>query len=427
MDILIKNAYIVDAEQDYPNPADILIQDGIIKKISSKLELSTDRVIDAKGLTVIPGLVDMHCHLREPGYEYKETVATGSRAAAKGGYTTICCMPNTKPVIDNAEVLQTLNGTIARDAVINVLPIAAVSMQQQSQSLVDMKSLKESGAVAFSDDGQPVTNNFLMREALQNAKEHQLLIIDHCEDHALVNKGVINEGEKARELQLPGISALSEELPIMRDIMLAQEVDYKIHIAHISTKGAANIIKEAKAKGIKVTCEVTPHHIALSDDIIAEGLTDCKVNPPLRSMEDKNAMKQALKDNVIDVIATDHAPHHVDEKGDDFHKAANGISGIETAFSVCYTELVEQGNLTLKELVSKMSLNPSRILGIERGRIAEGMTADVAIIDLDSKVIINRNDFYSKGKNTPFHGRAYKGEVVCTIAQGKIAYRKEEK
>jgi dihydroorotase len=427
MKILIKNAVIIDAVKDYPGINDILINNDIIEKIGVGIEAEVEQVIDASGLAIMPGLVDMHCHLREPGFEHKETVATGTKAAARGGYTTICCMPNTKPVIDNVDILIKLLERIKLDAVVNVLPIAAVSIGQQSHELTDMKKLKALGAVAFSDDGQPVSNNGLMLEALLKAKDNGSIIIDHCEDHSLVKGGVINAGKKAEELGLPGISNLSEELAVVRDIMLAAEANYKIHIAHVSTKGTVDIISEAKERGIKVTCEVTPHHIALSDDIIRSEYTDCKVNPPLRNIIDVKCMKQALKNGIIDVIATDHAPHHENEKGQDFIKAANGISGIETAFAVCYTELVEAGILSLKELAAVMSYNPCYILGIDKGRVEEGKIADLVLVDLNKICKIDKNSFFSKGKNTPFHGRSYKGEIKYTIVNGKIVYESEEK
>jgi dihydroorotase len=423
VNILIKKTSIVDAVDSYPQDSDILIVDGIIEQIGVGIDVEADQIIDGRGLTLLPGLIDMHCHLREPGFEYKETVASGTNAAAKGGYTTICCMPNTKPVIDDEDMLKNLLEIIEKDAVVHVLPIAAVSIGQQSQSLTDLKKLKELGAIAFSDDGQPVSSNAVMLEALLKAKEYGTLIIDHCEDHSLVKGGLINEGKKAEELGLPGISKLSEELPVLRDIMLAAEADYRIHIAHVSTRGTVDIIREAKKRGIKVTCEVTPHHIALSDEIITAGYTDCKVNPPLRSREDVEAVKQGLKDGTIDAIATDHAPHHESEKNQDFKFAANGISGIETSFAVCFTELVETGILSLKELAAKMSYNPSRILGINKGRIAVGEHADIVLVNLNKTTRIDKNTFLSKGKNTPFHGRSYKGEVVYTIVKGKIVYQ----
>lgn len=427
MKMLIKNAHVVDAAKDYTTLCDVFIKDGIIEDIGEKLCYEAEQIIDVGGLTIMPGFVDMHCHLRQPGFEHKETVASGTRAAARGGYTTICCMPNTKPIIDNEESLLTLMNIIKEDAVINVLPIAAISINQKSEALTDMVKLKAFGAAAFSDDGQPVAKKELMLSALQTAKKHDLLLIDHCEDKGLVKGGVINQGKKSEELGLLGISDLSEEQPIARDAMLAKEVGHSIHIAHVSTVGSAEIIRRAKAENTRITCEVTPHHIALSEDIITQGYTDCKVNPPLRTTEDIEALKLALKDGTIDAIATDHAPHHQDEKGNDFYKAPFGISGIETSFSVCYTELVETGILTLEELSAKMSKNPSRILGIDRGKIAVGAAADLAIVDLNKTVTIDKNEFYSKGKNTPFHGRSYKGEVVYTIVNGQMVYKKEEK
>lgn len=426
MRILIKNASIVDAVADYAGYRDILIVNGLIEQIGSDIVADVDSEVDATGLTAMPGFVDMHCHLREPGFEYKETVATGTLAAARGGFTTICCMPNTKPVIDNEEMLKRLKKIIDADAVVHVLPIAAISYEQRSQSLTDIGTLKSIGAIAFSDDGQPVSDNSLMLDALREAKKHDALIIDHCEDHGLVKGGVVNAGFKADELGLPGISNLSEELPIARDILLAVEADYKIHIAHVSTKGAVDILREAKNKGVSVTCEVTPHHVALSHDIIKEGYTDCKVNPPLRSNEDIIAIRKALADGIIDVIATDHAPHHEREKGMDFKTAANGISGLETAFAVCFTELVETGVLTIKELVAKMSYNPAMLLGIDKGKLAVGCTADIVLIDLNKMKKVDKNTFASKGKNTPFHDRSYMGEIVYTFVDGKIVYYREE-
>lgn len=427
MSILIKNAQIVDSVEDFQGTWDVLIRNGEIAEIDRNLDCHGDQVIDVKGLTVLPGFVDMHCHLREPGFEHKETVASGSAAAARGGYTTICCMPNTRPVIDSEESLSMLTEIIKRDALVNVFPIAAISVNQKGEALTDMVRLKENGAVAFSDDGQPVYDSALMESALEKAKQHELLLIDHCEAQELVKGGVINQGEKSKELGLCGISNLSEELPIERDVKLADKIGSRVHIAHVSTAGAVEIIRQAKARGTKVTCEATPHHIALSEAQIKPGYTDCKVNPPLRSDSDREAVKAGLIDGTIDVIATDHAPHHKEDKGEDFYKAAFGISGIETAFSVCYTELAASGLLSMKELVRKMSLNPSRILGIDKGRLAVGKAADLAIVDLNKTVVVDKGNFVSKGKNTPFHGRSYKGEVIYTIVKGEIVFKKEEK
>ena len=422
MSLIIKYCSIEDPENSYEGVNDIYIEDGIIRQISPSIELEADRVIDAKGLRLLPGFIDMHVHLREPGFEYKETVSSGTRAAARGGYTTICCMPNTKPVIDDEDSLSRLLGIIAKDAAVNVHPIAAISKGQKSIELTDMKKLREMGAVAFSDDGKPVMTAAFMREVLVAAKNNDWLIIDHCEELSLAEGGAVNSGKMADLLGIKGIHPLSEELNIMRDIMIAEDTGAPIHIAHVSTGRSVEIIRTAKARGINVTCEVTPHHIGLTEDIISQGFTDCKVNPPLRTARDVDALKEALKDGTIDVIATDHAPHHLSEKGADFYSSAFGISGIETAFAVCYTELVEAGVLTLKELAGKMCSNPAKILKLKTGGIRTGMAADLVIIDIGKRVTVNKKTLLSKGKNTPFHGRSYTGDVVYTIVNGKIAY-----
>lgn len=422
MRLLIKNCIITDPANDYPGINDIYIEDGVIRRIESGIALEADRVIEAEGLQVLPGFVDMHAHLREPGFEYKETVHSGTRAAARGGFTTICCMPNTRPVIDDEASLAGLLEVIKKDAVVKVLPIAAISKGQKSVDLTAMKKLKEMGAAAFSDDGRPVMTAAFMRSALIEARENGWLLIDHCEELSLAEGGAINYGRKSEQLGIKGIHPLSEELNVMRDVMLAEETGSQIHIAHISTVGSVEIIRAAKRRGVKVTCEVTPHHIGLTEDIITPGFTECKVNPPLRSGKDVAALKQALKDGTIDTIATDHAPHHKDEKGDDFYSAAFGISGIETAFPVCYTELVEAGPLTLRELSYRMSCRPAGILKLEAGTIRTGVAADLAIVDISRTVTIDREEFLSKGKNTPFNGRKYKGAVMYTIAGGNVVY-----
>ena len=422
MRLLIKQCSIIDPGNTYEGINDIYIENGLIKLIEPSIGLAADKVIDAEGLFLLPGFIDMHAHLREPGFEYKETVYSGTRAAARGGYTSICCMPNTKPVIDDEASLSMLQKIIKKDAAVKVYPIAAISKGQTSTELVEMNKLSEMGAVAFSDDGRPVATAAFMMKALLSAKEKGFMIIDHCEELSLAEGGAINKGRKSEQMGIRGIHPLSEELNVMRDIMIAEETDSHIHIAHVSTAGSAEIIRAAKRRGVKVTCEVTPHHIGLTEDIITPGFTDCKVNPPLRTAGDVEALKEALKDGTIDVIATDHAPHHKDEKSEDFYSSAFGISGLETAFSVCYTELVESGILTLKELSERMSKNPAKLLKLESGIIKTGIAADLVLVDTAREITVNRDDFLSKGKNTPFHGKTYKGDIVYTIVDGNVAY-----
>ncbi|MBP7072439.1 MAG: dihydroorotase [Clostridia bacterium] len=422
MRLLIKQCSIIDPGNTYEGINDIYIEDGLIRLIEPSIGLAADKVIDTAGLFLLPGFIDIHAHLREPGFEYKETVYSGTRAAARGGYTSICCMPNTKPVIDDEASLSMLQKIIKKDAAVKVYPIAAISKGQTSTELVEMNKLSEMGAVAFSDDGRPVATAAFMLKVLLSAKEEDYIIIDHCEELSLAEGGAINKGRKSEQMGIRGIHPLSEELNVMRDIMIAEETDSHIHIAHVSTAGSAEIIRAAKRRGVKVTCEVTPHHIGLTEDIITPGFTDCKVNPPLRTAGDVEALKEALKDGTIDVIATDHAPHHKDEKSEDFYSSAFGISGLETAFSVCYTELVESGILTLKELSERMSKNPAKLLKLESGIIKTGIAADLVLVDTAREITVNRDDFLSKGKNTPFHGKTYKGDIVYTIVDGNVAY-----
>jgi dihydroorotase len=426
MKLLLKNCYIVDPVMNYGKNNQILIENGFIKEISKSIDVEADLVLDLIGTAVMPGLIDMHCHLREPGYEYKETVKTGTKAAAKGGFTTICCMPNTNPVIDNIDSLNVLKRVIEKDSVINVIPIGAVTKGQKGIELVNMGELAEHGVWLFSDDGRPLWNDEIIKSCLSMAKENNYMIIDHCEDLDLVSGGIINEGESSKKLGLKGISNASEALPVIRNIKFAEKLNASVHIAHISTAESLKAIKEAKEKGIKVTCEVMPHHISLCDDDITEDNTDFKVNPPLRSIKDVEALRTGLVEGVIDVIATDHAPHGEKDKPIDFYNAAFGISGIETAFSVCYTYLVRTELLSIKDLTKLMCQKPADLLNINGGRICKGCSADLAVFDLNANYIVDKREFISKGKNTPYHGKRLWGETIMTIYKGKIVYRKDE-
>lgn len=425
MRILLENCNIIDPFIDYKEENQILIEKGIIKKISKASNVDADLIIDINGMAVIPGLIDLHCHLREPGFEYKETIKTGTMAAAKGGFTTICSMPNTNPVIDNAFILKDLKKIIDRDAVVEVIPIGAVTVGQKGKELSDLEKMLECGVWMFSDDGNPIWNEEIMEKCLSLAKTKHLFVIDHCEDLNLVAGGVINIGEMSKRFGLKGIPNASETEPIKRNIRIAQALDAPIHIAHISTKESLNAIKKAKEEGVRVTCEVMPHHISLCDGDIKADNTDYKVNPPLRNRLDVEALKIGIKEGIIDVIATDHAPHGLKDKPKNFYEAANGISGLETAFSVCYTYLVRNNYITLKELINLMCLRPANLLNIDKGRIKEGHIADLTVIDLNKNYTVNKNDFVSKGKNTPFHGKELWGEILMTIASGRIVYRKE--
>ena len=424
MQILIKSCRLVGEKGFDDGECDILIKDGVIAEIGYSLICNADIVVDGAGLTAMPGFVDMHVHLREPGFEGKETVKTGTQAAAKGGYTTLCAMPNTMPVMDSLQALSQLMGIIERDAEVKVLPICSITKGEMGLELTDLLELKKAGAIAFSDDGRPVVSSELLKKALIQSKEYGILLIEHCEDLSLAEGGTINEGSKSKELGIKGIPALAEEIPLMRDIMVAEAVGASIHIAHVSTAGAVKIIREAKARGVRITCEAAPHHLALTEDIIEAGFMDCKVNPPLRTEADREAIVMGLVDGTIDAIATDHAPHREEDKIGDFYQAAFGISGIETAFSVCYTELVKKGFMKLEELVDKLSTAPARILGLKNNALAVGNAADIVLADLDKKVVINKQELVSKGKNTPFHGRCYQGEVCCTLVGGEIKYRR---
>lgn len=422
--ILIKNGHLVDPANGRDEVCDILICGNEIKKIGPGLSEEDAVLIDAEGKIVMPGLIDLHVHLREPGFEYKETIETGARAAAHGGVTTICPMPNTNPVIDSAERVEDLLKR-AEKACVHVLPVGAVTVGQEGKELADIKGMKEAGAVALSEDGKSVMDTALYREGLYEAARCNLPVFAHCEDKSLAGNGVMNKGKKADELGLLGISNAVEDVIAARDIFLSKEAGNRLHLCHCSTKDSAVLVKMAKEQGLVVTGEVCPHHFTMSDDEITEDHGRFKMNPPLRSREDVTALKEALRDGVMDIISTDHAPHGEEEKNQSMKKAPFGIVGIENSFALGYTELVKTGYLTLSGLVEKMSVNPARVLKVEKGNLAEGRIADVVVADITEEYEIRPEEFFSKGKNTPFAGKKVFGRIDVTIVDGKIVYQRE--
>ena len=397
---------------------DILIEDGKIIKIGK----STAKDIDCKGLTALPAFCDMHVHLREPGQTSKEDIESGSCAAVAGGYSDICCMPNTTPVIDKDYLVEYIKFKAEKVAKCNVHPIGAITQGSKGELMAEMDKMKDKGAIAFSDDGHPVENANVMKQALEYAKDIDALLLCHCEDMSLTNGGVANDGAVATALGLKGITRASEELDVAKQIILAETLDTKVHICHISTKGSVQLIREAKKRGVKVTCETCPHYIAGTEDLIDGYNTYAKVNPPLRTEEDRQAILKGIVDGTIDVIATDHAPHTYKDKHCTFNDAANGISGLETAFSLCYTNLVKNGLITLNKLVELMSLRPLEIVKLPSNEIKEGNVANITLVDLDNKYVIDSTTFKSKGKNTPFNGFEVYGKVAKTIVNGIMKY-----
>ena len=419
--LLIKGGEVVFP--DRVEKADLLIENGKIAEIGNDLRAASAEKIDAKGKTVFPGLIDMHVHLREPGFEYKEDIASGSAAAVAGGFTQICCMPNTDPVCDNAAVVGYIVSRAKEVGLCKVRPIGAITKGEKGETLAEMGKMKEAGAVAVSDDGRPVMNARIMRLAMEYASDFGLICLSHCEDKDLVDGGVVNEGYNSTLAGLKGIPRAAEEIMIAREIILAETLGKRAHICHVSTKGGVQLLREAKARGVQITAETCPHYFTLTDDVVTTFDANTKVNPPIREAEDVAAIKSGLKDGTLDCIVTDHAPHHVDEKNVEYNLAAFGISGIETSFSLSYTALVKGGVLSLSELSDRMSAAPARILGLPGGKIEQGAVADLMIADLDEKYTIDSGKFISKGKNTPFNGTEVYGKVCCTIVDGDVKYR----
>lgn len=432
MKVIIKNGHLMDPSQGIDGLGDIVIENGKITAIGDlgsgigkKGKTSTQpltpelRIIDATGLYVLPGLIDMHTHLREPGFEYKETIKTGTMAAVKGGFTAVCAMPNTNPVNDNSSVTDFIIRKALEEGVCAVYPIGAITKGQKGEELAEIGIMHAEGCIAFSDDGRPVTNSLIMRRALEYTRAFNVPVVSHCEDITLSEGGVMNEGLLSATLGLRGIPSESEEIMIARDIALAGLTKGRVHIAHVSTAGSVRLIRNAKERGIDVSAETCPHYFNLTEEAVEEYNTNAKVNPPLRTRKDVEAIKQGLKDDVIDVIATDHAPHHKDEKLSEFDLAPSGISGLETALSLSL-RLVHEGVLSMSRLIEKMAVNPSRILGIGGGTLRPGSRADVTIVDMNREFNVTSERFSSKGRNTPFEGWVLKGGPVITICNGEV-------
>jgi len=435
--LLIRGGHIIDPSQSIDQIGDLLIAEGKIVQAGGTVILSQSpehregetKNLDASGLVVCPGFIDLHCHLREPGFEDKETIATGAKAAAIGGFATVCCMANTEPPLDTPAAVDWVKQKASRDSLVAVLPIGCITKGRKGEELTDMAGLTEAGVLAFSDDGDPVASSQLMRRAMEYSRDLGLPVIDHCEDKTLSDNGIINEGQMSAKLGIKGIPAAAEEAMVARDLILAKRTKARLHIAHASTKGSVELIRRAKEEGISVTAEVTPHHLTLTEERIMGKAsnepfdTNAKVNPPLRTKEDVQALIKGLKDGVIDAIATDHAPHTLADKNCGLELAAFGISGFETAFG-CLMGLVHQGEINLTLLLSKLTCEPAKVIGRngELGTLKAGAPANITILDPDREWIVDSRNFASKGKNTPYDGYKFKGKVVATISRGKLVY-----
>ena len=420
--MMIKGGSVVF--KDGVEKKDIRVADGKIVRIAEGLTAEkNEEVIDAKGLHVFPGLIDMHVHLREPGFEYKEDIESGCKAAVKGGFTQICCMPNTAPIADNKVVISYIRHRAEEVNLCKVRPVGAITKGEEGEQLADIGEMKKAGAVAISDDGKAVKSSRLMRLAMEYAGGFNMKCLCHCEDKELSDGGVVNEGYNSTLAGLKGIPRAAEDVSISREICLAESLGVPVHICHVSTFSGVRLIRDAKRAGVKVTAETCPHYFAATDDLITGFDTNTKVNPPIREEKDRQAILEGLKDGTLDCIVTDHAPHHPNDKNVEYNLAAFGISGIETSFGFAVTYLYKTSILTLPEIAAKMSGNPARILGLEGGEIAEGAAADLTIADLEEEWTVDSSKFLSKGKNTPFNGRKLSGSIKYTIVDGNVKYR----
>lgn len=423
MAVLIKNGHVVDPLTGKDGKYDVLVEGDRIKKVAEHITEDAQDILDAAGCYVLPGFIDLHVHFRDPGLEYKETLATGGRAAVKGGVTTVCAMPNTRPVIDTAKKVEEVHERQKTEALTNVIQLGAVTAGQYGKELADIKGMAEKGCRAISEDGKSVMDASLYRKGMKLAKECGIAVFAHCEDITMVEGGVMNADENANRLGMPGITNSVEDVIAARDILLAKETGVRLHLCHCSTADSVKLVKFAKEAGLPVTAEVCPHHFILTSDDILSDDGNYKMNPPLRSKEDVEMLRQGLKDGIMDVIATDHAPHSEEEKNKSMKEAAFGIVGIETSAALTYTALVKTGILSMMDMAEKMSSNPAKILGLEdKGSISEGKIADIVIFDSKKEYRIDKSTFVSKGKNTPFDGFPVTGEVVYTMVAGKIVY-----
>ncbi|MDH3627069.1 MAG: dihydroorotase [Acidobacteriota bacterium] len=422
MKILLKNGHLLDPAADIDEPMDVLVDDGKIARIEKTIKASADETLDMKGLVVCPGFIDMHVHLREPGQEWKETVASGTAAAARGGFTSVACMANTVPVNDTRSVTQLIVKQAAQHGAVNVFPIGCVTKGMEGEQLAEMGDMLDAGAVAFSDDGKPVHSSMMMRKALEYSQVFGVPIIDHCEDPVLVDGGVMNEGELSTRLGLGGWPAVAEDIMVVRDIILAEYTGGHVHIAHTSTGQAVDFVREGKKKKVRVTCEVTPHHFVLTEEAVSGFDTDAKMNPPLRSAKDRKALLQGLADGTVDAIATDHAPHHCDEKCVEFSVAPFGVVGLETAIPLSLHHLVHADVLPLRRMVELFTRGPAEILRLDRGTLTPGGVADITVLDIHRPFHVAPQEFVSKGRNTPFKGWDLTGAAVLTIVSGRVVH-----
>lgn len=424
--LLIKNGRVVDPSQKLDEGLDLLVVDGKVAKIAERISDSNAEVIDASGMVVAPGFIDVHVHLREPGYEYKETIASGTAAAVAGGFTAVCCMPNTNPVHDNPAVTEYILARAREAGLARVYPIGAVSKGLCGEELAELGEMVRVGAVAFSDDGKPVASSYLMRRALEYSLLFDVPVVDHCEEPTLAAKGVMHEGAVATRLGLSGIPAAAEEIMVWRNVTLAELTGARVHIAHLSTQGSLEAVRHAKAKGLKVSCEVTPHHLALTDQAVADTNydTNTKMNPPLRSEDHVRALLEGVLDGTVDCLATDHAPHHADEKNVEFDKAPFGIVGLETALPVTFDLLVVKNRMPLTRFVALWSTNPARVFKLPGGTLRVGAAADITIFDPEQRATVNPEKFRSLSRNTPFAGTRLRGWPAATIVGGKVVFRR---